>query len=157
MSWRACTAAVAAILAALAIAGHVGASTTPCEDGGPCTCGELYNLDRCSGIGVNTCGCGTGFMGPSLGETSDCTPSFGSNSCCLPTGQTYATACLGREDGNACTSSAQCASGACVNDVCTAGGASPSAAPAASMTGRIALLAAMLAFGVYRLRRRQTP
>lgn len=118
-------------------------AVAPCDQGGPCTCGELYNIDRCTGIGVNSCGCGAGFTGPSLGPTFDCGhhPMGG---CCLPTGQTYATACLGRVDGTACTSSSQCASGGCVNGVCGPGGTTAEAPALSGITPVLVVVAALL-------------
>src|ERR1700687_1986480 len=75
-------------------------ATLSCEHGGPCSCGALYSVDRCAGIGNNSCGCGSGFTGPSLGTTFDCPPgSPGAGGCCLPTGQTFSQACLGRVNG----------------------------------------------------------
>lgn len=134
------------------IAGHAGALGPDCNHGGPCTCGELYNLDRCTGIGDKACGCGSGFGGPSLGPTSDC----GTNSrggCCLPTNETFGSACLGRSDGFACTSAAECTSGACVNSVCAQlqhGGT----APALSAVSQMILMAGLLLGGAWALRRR---
>lgn len=142
---------VAMIFAAMVVATGAAALPIPCNEGGPCSCGALYNLDRCTGIGNNTCGCGAGFAGPSLGPTSDCSISFPQNSCCLPTGQTYATACQGREDGNACTSSSQCTSGACIGNICGPGG-TDAAAPTLSTINQVLLLGGMLAVGLWTLR-----
>jgi hypothetical protein len=83
-----------------------------CEHGGTCTCGDLWQVNRCTGIGNNSCGCGLGFTGPSLGTTTDCPPANpGAGGCCLPTGETYSQACLGKL--SACRSNAECASGFC--------------------------------------------
>lgn len=77
-----------------------------CEHGGPCTCGDLWQVNRCTVFGNDSCDCGTGFKGPSLGTATDC-----AGGCCLPTGETYSQACLGKV--SPCRSNAECASGLC--------------------------------------------